>query len=366
YFGQGAALLRDPAAAANPFYAVVPQFLIIPMVILATAATIIASQAVITGLYSLSHQAALLDYLPRLRVIHTSATERGQIYLPGVNWVLMLATMGLVAGFQTSDNLASAYGIAVMTTMICTSVLLVEVAVWVWKWPLIWTVIVFTVLIFADANLFSAALMKVADGGWFPLVLALIVYTTFITWRRGRELLRRKTSMDEMPLEFFVENVTKGAHAVKRVPGTAVFLNRNTSGTPRALGHNIKCNKVLHETVIVFSILVEEVPHVSEEQRVEVKSLGNGLYRVFARYGFMESPDVIDVLRKCSANGLTIDIFAVTFFVGREVIVSTAKPGMARWREHVFAFLTRNAAAPTTFFNVPPNQTVEFGLQVEM
>ena len=366
YFGQGAAILRDSGAIANPFYAIVPGFLIVPMIVLSTAATVIASQAVITGLYSLTYQAVLLDYVPRLRVVHTSAAQRGQIYMPTVNWLLMAATMGLVLAFESSDALAGAYGLAVTGTMVCTTILLIIVARRLWRWRLWALGATFTVLLIADLAFFSSALLKLREGGWISVVMGLAIYVLFTTWRRGRTLLKERLLPLEMPLETFVANVTTGSNAVTRVPGTAIFLSRSPTGTPRTLGHNVKCNKVLHETVVALTMAVEEAPIVPREEYLTVQKVGEGVYRVIARYGFMQSPAIGQIIADCRPSGLTIELFGTTFFVGHEVIVSTPKPGMARWREMLFAFLSRNAGTPTNFFGIPPNQVVEFGLQVEM
>ena len=365
YFGQGALILDDPNALENPFYALAPQWALYPLVVLATFATVIASQAMISGAFSLTRQAILLGYLPRTQVKHTSEQTIGQIYMPAVNWTLMLAAGGLVIGFKTSSNLAAAYGVAVTMTMVITSLLLFVVMRRRWNWHFIPAVLLIGGFLMFDLSFFSAAISKIAHGGWFPIVIALLVYTMLTTWRRGRKVLQRNIG-DGMPLELFVKNVMEGERAPVRVPGPAVFMSSSPTATPRALGHNIKHNKVVHDQVVVLTILVENVPHVPRERCLEIHDLGYGFSRVIARYGFMGSPDVPDLIELCREKGLDINMFKAAFFLGREHIISTKRRGMMRWRERLFIIMSRNAQDATGFFGIPSNQVIELGLQVEI
>ncbi|MBI2433860.1 MAG: potassium transporter Kup [Candidatus Hydrogenedentes bacterium] len=366
YFGQGAMLLTNPEAVDNPFYHLAPRWALYPLVVLATMATIIASQAVISGAFSLTRQAVMLDYLPRTTITHTSAREIGQIYIPVVNWLLLIATLGLVIGFGSSTNLAAAYGVAVTTTMLFTTFLVSVVARRVWQWPRWLVVLVIGAFLIFDVSFFGAAMMKVTHGGWFPLLVGAGVYLMMTTWRRGRELVRQKLDFAMLPLESFIKSIMEHPGDVARVRGVGIFMAGSLQVTPRPLLHNLKYNKVLHDVVGVLTIVIEDVSHIGKQDKVKVENLGHGFYRVVARYGFMESPDAIEVLELARPLGFDVRIDQAAFFVGRESLKSTAKPGMARWRERIFVFLSRNAANASSFFDIPPRQVVELGVQVEI
>ncbi len=366
YLGQGALLIEDPDATANPFYALAPRWALFPLIALATAAAIIASQAVISGAFSVTRQAVLLGYLPRMRIVHTSSGAIGQIYVPLANWALMFATIGLILVFKSSTNLASAYGFAATTTMMFTTLLLFVVMCRNWKWNVFLASAVFGTFLVYDAGFFAAAMMKLIDGGWIPAAAAVVIFAVMITWYQGRRILAERFGADEMSLETFVENITQGEHQPVRVRGAAVFMTGNPHGTPRSLGHNIRHNKVIHDKVIALTVLIEEIPHVPLDRRVEVKDIGKGFYRVKAHYGFMESPSVPEILEACKTHGLSIPMFSTSFFLGRENIRITKRTNMSRWRQRLFAFLAHNSQSATDFFNIPPNQVTELGLQVEL
>jgi KUP system potassium uptake protein len=368
YFGQGALLVTHPNAAANPFYELsrrlAPDWVLYPMVVLATAATIIASQAVISGAFSLTRQAVQLGYIPRIEIVHTSGREIGQIYIPSINWLLMLATFGLVLGFQKSSNLAAAYGVAVTATMVITTLLAYMVArrLWGWKVALVAPFAAFFLLI--DSSFFGANIIKVADGGWFPLLVGILVYTLLSTWKKGREILAERLRQDVLPLEEFVATVQP--ETPPRVPGTAVFMSRDSRGTPPSLLHNLKHNKVLHSKTLILSILTEEVPVVAAKDHIEIQPLGKEFYRVIAHYGFMETPEMADVVALLKEKGIELDMMTTSFFLSRETLIPSKAPGMALWREWLFSVMTRNAQRPTDFFRVPVNRVVELGMQVRL
>jgi KUP system potassium uptake protein len=364
YFGQGALLLREPAAADNPFFRLAPGWALLPLVGLATLATIVASQALISGAFSLARQAVQLGYSPRFKVVHTSAETEGQIYLPGINWVLLAGVLALVFGFRSSSNLASIYGLSVSATMVITSLLLFLVARTVWQWKAWVTVPLMGLILFVDLSFFGANLAKVPDGAWLAVVIAGVVFILSTTWKRGRGILAERLRTQTFPLDLFLSNV--GSNPPMRVPGVAVFMTGNPEGTPAALMHNLKHNKVLHQKVILLSVTTAEVPHVSDEERVEVQPLEHGLYRVVARYGFMENPDVPALFGLLKEKGLGLRMMETTFFLGRETLIPSRKPGMALWREAVFAWMSRNAHAATAYFNLPPNRVVELGAQIEL
>ncbi len=366
YFGQGATILTSPQATSNPFYALAPHWGLLPMVVLSTAATIIASQAIISGVFSLTRQAVLLGFLPRIPITHTSSLEIGQIYVPIVNRVLLVATVSLVLAFRTSSGLAAAYGVGVAMDMLIATLILYVVARHVWGWRR-WTarILLAGFLVF-DVAFCSSALAKIPAGGWFPLVMALGVYLLMTTWRKGRQILGARLYQRVPSLDDFVQKIIPADALIVRVPGAAIFMSGNPSGTPPVLLHNIKYNKVLHETVAVMNVVIEETPHVRRSERVNVENLGHGFYRVKARYGFMESPNVKEVLGLCGEQGLKLDSIMVGFFLGRESIVITSKPGMAKWRQRLFALMARNAQGASPFFEIPPNQVVELGVQVEL
>jgi KUP system potassium uptake protein len=364
YFGQGALLLRVPEAADNPFYKLAPSWALYPLVALSTAATVIASQALISGAFSLTNQAIQLGYSPRMEVVHTSAEERGQIYLPGLNAALLVGVILLVLSFRNSSALAAAYGIAVTATMAITTVLAYVVARERWgvrRWV---ALPVAGLFLGVDLSFFSANAVKIAAGGWFPLVLAAVVFTLLTTWKRGRDILGEKLRASSISLKELLESF--GDHPPVRVPGTAVYMTGNPEATPPALLHNLKHNKVLHEQVVLLTILTEDVPHVPPEERVEVKRLEEGFVRVVASYGFMESPGIPDILKRCREQGLQFQLMGTSFFLGRETLIPSKKPGMALWREVLFAWMTRNARSATAYFRIPPNRVVELGAQVEL
>ena len=362
YFGQGALLLREPEAAANLFYRMAPAWSIYPLIGLATAATVIASQAVISGVFSLTRQAVALGYTPRMEIRHTSAREIGQIYIPGINWTLMFACIGLVAGFGTSSNLAAAYGVAVTTTMVITTVLLFVVERELWGWSLPAALLFSALFLTIDLAFFGANIVKIAHGGWFPLVVAATVFTVMTTWMRGRRILAERIQETALSDVNFLRSIAK--KSPPRVSGTAVFMDRTVSGVPLPLLHNLKHNKVLHERVILLTIVTAEIPYVSDEDQTEVRELGMGIYRVIAKYGFFEQPNVPELLAGLEQLKLVPD--STTFFLGRETLLATERPGMAIWRERLFAWMTRNAQAAPFFFRLPPNRVVELGAQIEL
>jgi KUP system potassium uptake protein len=379
YFGQGALLLARPEAVTNPFYALVPAPLLYPMVGVATAAAIVASQALISGAFSLTHQAIQLGYCPRMTIRHTSEKEKGQIYLPEVNRVLMVACIWLVLTFKSSSNLAAAYGIAVTGTMAITTILFAIVARerWHWSWPRI--AIMAGLFLMVDLSFFSANIIKFAQGGWFPLAVAALVFTLMATWKRGRARLSRIMEENSLPMELFLSDVIKRCAA--RVPGTAVFMTSHAGGAPPVLLHHVKHNKVLHDQVILMSIRTEEIPYVADDERIEFADLGQKFYTVLARYGFMESPDVPDVLRRLQAYGVAVRPLETTFYLGRETLIASAErrkdgaapaaekgrplPPLSLWRKKLFVVMSRNAQSATAFFNLPPNRVVEMGAQIQ-
>ena len=366
YFGQGALLLREPQAAENPFFHMVGDnpWALYPLVGLATMATVIASQAVISGAFSLTRQAVQLGYMPRVAIIHTSEEEIGQIYIPSINWLLMISTIGLVIGFQKSTNLAAAYGVAVTATMAVTTLLADVVARRLWGWsPLI--VIPGAIFFLAgDLSLFGANIIKIADGGWFPLAVGLVVYTLLSTWKKGRAILSERLKKGALPFSEFIATVTPTS--LPRVPGTAVFMSRDPESTPTALLHNLKHNKVLHEKVVLLTVMTEEFPYVEVDDRVRVEDLGKGFFRVIARYGFLQNPGVSEVIDLIKTKGLDLNVMNTTFFLSRETLIPSKQPGMALWREKLFAVMSRNAQRPTDFFRIPPNRVVELGMQVRL
>jgi KUP system potassium uptake protein len=363
YFGQGALIIREPTAIDNPLFRMVPEWGGLPMLVLATAATIIASQAVITGAFSVTRQAIQLGYLPRMQIIHTSAAEMGQIYLPFVNWMLAFFVALLVVGFKSSTHLAAAYGIAVTGTMIIDGLLLAIVAALLWKWKPIVVLLVVGLFLFVDLSFFTANLTKIAHGGWFPLAVGLFVFLVLTTWKRGRALLLERVNKDALELDTFLNAVSD---RVPRVPGTAIFMTGTASGTPGALLHNLKHNKVLHEQVVVLTVRFEEIPYVPEEQRFELTTLPKNFYRLRLSYGFMEEANIPDALRRAEQKGLHCDPMQSSYFLSRETVIPSSKPGMAMWREHVFAWMSRSATSAMDFFNIPPNRVVELGTQVEI
>ena len=364
YLGQGAMILLDPAKAASPFYFMAPRWGLLPLVVLATAAAIIASQALISGAFSLTRQAIQLGYSPRLEILYTSAHHQGQIYVPQVNWALMFATLGLVVGFQSSSALAAAYGIAVSLTMLITTMLAYLVARGAWgvRRVVAGSIALFFFLI--ESAFFGANLTKVAHGGWFPLVVGIIVYTVLSTWKAGRALLAQRMRERLYPFDRFLQDIEM--YPPQRVSGTAIFMTSNLQGTPPTLLHNLQHNKVLHERVVLLTVTTSDVPHVSAKDRATVDALGHGFYRLTVRYGFMEEPDVPDALSEASVRGFPMDLNETTFFLGIETLLPTRRPGLPLWRERLFVLIARNAMRANAFFKIPPERVVELGMQVEL
>jgi KUP system potassium uptake protein len=364
YFGQGALLMRVPAAVENPFYRMAPEWALYPVVGIATAATVIASQALISGAFSLTMQAVQLGYIPRVAIDHTSAREFGQIYIPAVNWALMVACIGLVLGFRSSSNLAAAYGVAVTTTMAITTLLLFVVMRERWGWSMLAAGLLTGFFLAIDLAFWAANLIKIPHGGWFPLVAGALLFGMMATWKRGRQILAERLSEGALPIETFIQDVV--ARPSSRVPGTAVFMYSNPGATPPALLHNLKHNKVLHDRVVFLAVITAEVPHVPPEKGAAVEDLGHGFYRLRLNYGFMEEPNVPEALAALRERGLEFKPLETTYFLGRETLIPSRRPGMALWREHLFAVMNRNARTATSFFCLPPNRVVELGAQVEL
>jgi KUP system potassium uptake protein len=364
YFGQGALLLQDPAAAVNPFYHLAPSWALYPLIALATVATIIASQAVISGAFSLTRQAVQLGYSPRLQIEHTSSREIGQIYVPAVNKGLALLTCALVLWFRTSSNIAGAYGVALSTLMLITTLMFYVMSREVWRWSFARAAIVSGMFLWVDLLFFGANTLKIRYGGWVPLAIAAAIFLLMTTWKRGREILARRMLEKTVPLKMLLADLA--AEPPIRVPGTAVFMYGTADHTPPALVHNLAHNKMLHEKVVFLTVVTEDVPHVEAPGRAAIKRMGKGFHAVVARYGFMDDPDIEDVLKACRAQSLEIHMEGTTFFLGRETLVASDRPGMAEWREQLFAFMSRNALRATAFFKIPANQVFEVGAQVEL
>ncbi len=361
YYGQGAILLVNPAAIQNPFYALCPRPLLVPLIVLATAATIIASQAVISGIFSLTRQASMLGFWPRVRVTHTSAALRGQIYVPSINTALMLATVVVVLVFRASSELAAAYGIAVTSTMVISSSLAFVVARRRWGWSLWWAVPLTCVLLTVDLSFWSANLLKLADGGWLPIVVALAVVVLMISWKHGRDLLGQKVRENIVPLEDFFELMR--VELSTRVPGTAVFMTSNTQGTPPALLFNFLHNHVVHQRVLLLTVTTVGSARVADSHKVKTSELGEGFYRVEAQVGFMETPDVPHLLRLAAIPHVTLE--HTTFFIGREAVVTESR-GRRSIRLRIFGALTKNSASATQFFHIPSERVMEIGSQVQL
>jgi KUP system potassium uptake protein len=365
YFGQGALFLEDGAKVSNGFYDLVtPTHLLIPMVILATMAAIIASQALISGAFSLTNQAVQLGYLPRVRVVHTSHRHEGQIYVPEVNWLLMVACVALVLSFKSASNLAAAYGIAVTGTMAITSFLYFLVTRRNWKYPLYLALALFIPFVFIDLAFFSANLEKIAAGGWFPLAVGVGAFIVMTTWWRGRYELSKLMESGTIPDELFLADIA--ATPLPRVSGTAVFMTSGTDGMPNVLLHHVKHNKVLHRQVVLLSISTQNVPFVIGNSSLSVRELEHGFYRVLSRVGFMQQPNVPRILSRCERHSLIANPADTTYYLGRQTLLTTGKARIARWRKILFSFLAKNSRAPTEFFHLPPNRVVELGLQIEL
>ena len=365
YFGQGALLLENPAMAENPFYNLAPAWALYPMILLAVAAAIIASQALISGAFSLTMQAVQLGLMPRLKILHTSSKEYGQIYLPAVNWALMVGCIAIVLGFQTSSRLAAAYGIAVTSTMVITTVLFYFVARDRWNWGFLPTAALCLIFLVIDLAFFGANLIKVLDGGWFPLLLAAFIFTLMMTWKKGRSILAKRIQEETEPLEEFLEKVEK--QKLIRVPGLAIFMNGNATRTPPALLHNLEHNKILHERILFLTVKTRQRPYVDPEERVEFEILSNGFSRLRVYYGYMEDPNIPEVLKNLDQPGFVFKPEDATYFLGRETIIAAEKySGMARWREKLFSLLSRNSTSATAYFCIPADRVVEMGEQVEI
>lgn len=362
YFGQGSLLLANPGAVENPFYLLAPEWAMYPLVILSTLATIIASQAVISGSFSITQQAIQLGYTPRLEIQHTSDREIGQIYLPGINWLLLVSIIALVIEFGSSSNLAAAYGIAVTGTMLITNILAIAVAIRLWNWSPLRAILGALPFICVDLGFFLANSVKIPDGGWFPLVFGLAIFILLTTWKRGRELLGERLEADAMVLKLFIKNITDDG--VARVPGTAVFLTPNAESVPHAMLHSLKHYKALHERIIILSVEVFDVPYVPDIDRVEVHRLTGNFSQVIVQYGFKDDPDIPAALAFCAESGLNIDMMDTSFFLGRETLIPKLGSEMAYWRELIFVAMFRNAGSATTFFKIPSNRVVELGSQV--
>ncbi len=364
YFGQGALLLSDPEAVKNPFYLLAPEWFLMPLVALATAATVIASQAVITGVYSMTHQTIQLGYAPRMDLLHTSSSQMGQVYMPGVNWLMLLGVVALVLAFKSSTNLAAAYGIAVTGTMIITTLFAYLVARHQWGWRRRLAVPVFGALLALDLTFLGANATKIIDGGWFPLVFGGFVFLLLTTWKAGRELVHERLDTHSLFLAEFIKNIE--TPDVLTVPGTAVFMTPYAEHVPHALLHNLKHNKVLHERMVIATVSAQSVPRIPDSQRVAVERLSHRFYRVGIHFGFMEQPDVPAALEWCAEQGLAIEPMATSYFLGRETVVPDAGGTMPYWRESLFATLYRNARTAADFFRLPPNQVVELGTRVSL
>ncbi|MDA3920154.1 MAG: potassium transporter Kup [Salinisphaera sp.] len=362
YFGQGALMLAHPEIR-QPFYRLAPGWALYPVVLIATLATVIASQAVISGVFSLTRQAVQLGQLPRMSIIQTSRDSYGQIYIPAINWILMVATIGLVIGFKSSDNLASAYGVAVSLDMVITTVLAFFVA-YRWGWFPRFAGAIAVVLLLVDLAFFGANIFKIPSGGWYPLLVAGMIFFIMATWRTGRALLRRHLDDDTEPLSDFIDNLGEDEH---RIRGTAVFMTRAGSRTPSMLLHHLRHNQVLHRQVVLLTVHTRDIPWVSAAERLEIEDLGRGFYRLQVYYGFMQVNNVPVALRFAEEYGLTLDVEQMTYYVGRETLIPTrAVPGMMVWREHLFIFMARNATPATAYYKIPPERVVELGIQIEI
>ncbi|WP_109154903.1 potassium transporter Kup [Azospirillum sp. TSO5] len=365
YFGQGALLLHEPEAIENPFFHLAPDWAQVPLLLLATAATIIAGQAVISGAYSVTLQAMHLRYLPRMEVMHTSEHEKGQIYMPQLTWLLLAGVIVLVLSFQTSSNLAAAYGIAVTGTMVATTLLAYKVARSLGRWKLWQAVLALVVFLSVDLAFFLSNLIKVEEGGWFPLVVGAMVFLLMATWRRGREVVRKRLAEDALPFDMLLERLKGGS--VQRVPGTAVFLTGNPRGLPPGLLHSLKHYKVLHQRVVLLTVDIEDVPHVPDDQRFELKALSAGFFRLIVHFGFKDEPDIPQALEIRRIPGLPFEPMETTYFVSRETLIRThGKSGLPRWQEPLFIFLSKLSSSASEYFCIPPNRVVELGMQLEI
>jgi KUP system potassium uptake protein len=391
YFGQGALLLTDPAAAENPFFHMAPSWALYPLIALATAAAIIASQAVISGAFSLTRQAIQLGYSPRVEIQHTSSREMGQIYVPAVNWMLMIMTCALVLAFRSSSNIAGAYGVALSSLMVMTTVMFAVMAHQVWHWSLAKTTIIASIFLLMDVPFLVANGLKIVHGGWVPLAIAAVIFLLQMTWKKGRVILSQRLAEHSVPIQILLGDIA--AEPPIRVPGTAIFMTAQPDGVPYTLLYNLRHNQVLHERVVLMTVVMTEVPRVPNAERVVIEPMAQGFFRVTARYGFMDEPDVHEILDRCGETiipgtppppdaelppvqrasslslpgmPLAISVEAATFFVGRETIIASNRPGMAIWREKLFSLMSRNTPRITTTFNIPVDQVIEIGAQIEL
>jgi KUP system potassium uptake protein len=363
YLGQGALLISTPEAIHNPFFLLAPEWFRLPLVLIATAATVIASQAVISGAFSVTQQAIHLGYIPRIKITHTSAAAASQIYIPAVNWALMVMVILLVLVFQTSSNLTAAYGIAVTGAMFIDTCLLAVVLFALWGWNKWLAVGLLALFFLVDTAYFAANLLKVPSGGWFPLMIGFIIFTLLTTWAKGRKLLHRQLKQGDIPIQLFIKSASGSA---ARVPGTAIFMTSQADGVPHALLHNLKHNKVLHERSIFLKVAIEDVPYIDEDRRVEVEDLGEGFYKIILHFGFMQDMNVPDALKAIDRCGLPFKMMETSFFLSRQTPLTSTVHGMAIWREKLFAWMMRNAESPMEFFGLPPNRVVEMGSQVKI
>ncbi|WP_188035547.1 potassium transporter Kup [Pseudomonas sp. EZ-C24] len=364
YFGQGALLLQDPEAARNPFYLLAPSWALLPLVGLSTLATVIASQAVISGAFSLTRQAIQLGYIPRMQIQHTSSDEQGQIYIGAVNWALMIGVVLLVIGFESSGALAAAYGVAVTGTMLMTTLLVATVMLLLWKWPPLLAVPILIGFLLVDGLFFAANLPKVVQGGAFPVLAAIALLLLMTTWKRGKQILVERIDEAALPLPIFISSIR--VQPPHRVEGTAVFLTARPDAVPHALLHNMLHNQVLHRQVVLLTVVSEDRPRVPEQERFEVEAYGDGFFRVLLHFGFMDEPDVPQALRLCHLDELDFSPMRTTYFLSRETVIASRLEGMARWRGALFAFLLKNANGNLRFFNLPLNRVIELGTQVEI
>ena len=363
YFGQSALVLGAPEKIANPFFLMAPDWARLPLVALATMATVIASQAVISGAFSVTQQAVQLGLLPRIKINHTSASAAGQIYIPLVNWSLLSMVVLLVLSFGSSSALASAYGIAVTGTMFISTCMMAVLVLTVWKWNR-WLAYGFVgTFLIIDAAYFASNLTKIPDGGWFPLLVGAIAFTFLTTWAKGRSLMQERLRESAMPMDVFIKSA---ATAATRVAGTAVFMSTSATGVPHALLHNLKHNKVLHDRIMILTVIIDEIPYVSEEDRIGVRDLGSNFFRIIIRYGFMQQIDIPAVLKKVENCGPKVKMMETSFFLSRQTLLASDRPGMAIWREHLFSWMMRNAESAMDFFKLPTNRVVELGSQVEI
>jgi len=365
YFGQGAMLLRVPAAIEHPFFEMAPKWSRYPLIALAAVATVIASQAVISGAFSLTRQAVQLGYVPRIEIRHTSEREIGQIYIPSVNWLLMFSAIGLVIAFESSSALAAAYGVAVTATMAITTILLAVVEREKWHWSFIAILSLSVPLLIIDLAFFGANIVKVLEGGWFPLAVGIIIFTLMATWRSGRDLLNHRLAEQTLSFDDFLRDLERGT--IQRVPGTAVFMTRASGGVPTQMLHNIKHNKIVHERVVLLTVDIEEKSQLDEAERHEWHDLGQGIYRLAIRFGFTEDPDIPLLLSRMGSTApCSLDPMSTSYFLGRETLIATRRPGMALWREKLFAWMMRNSSSASQYFRLPPNQVIELGAQIEI